>query len=120
MNEEQKQVALMADEYENVETISVFTQIPYSLISSEIKGEESDTLAELTRIKKNYIIYKKGASFSTEGTNGKYVEQIIRPTGLLDPLIEVRGTEGQIDDIISEIRERIEKRSRSIPRNMIL
>ena len=78
MNEEQKQVALMADEYENVETISVFTQIPYSLISSEIKGEESDTLAELTRIKKNYIIYKKGASFSTEGTNGKYVAASLR------------------------------------------
>lgn len=45
-------------------------------------------------------------------TNGKYVEQIIRPTGLLDPLIEIRKTEGQIDDIIGEINERIKKNER--------
>ncbi|MNC16843.1 UvrABC system protein B [compost metagenome] len=40
------------------------------------------------------------------------VEQIIRPTGLLDPIIEVRPTEGQIDDLISEIRERVERDER--------
>ena len=40
------------------------------------------------------------------------VEQVIRPTGLLDPLIEVRPTEGQIDDLISEINKRIEKNER--------
>ncbi len=45
-------------------------------------------------------------------TNNKYVEQIIRPTGLLDPLIEVRKTMGQIDDIVGEIKERIEKNER--------
>lgn len=39
-------------------------------------------------------------------------EQVIRPTGLLDPEISVRGTEGQIDDLISEINIRIEKRER--------
>jgi excinuclease ABC subunit B len=39
-------------------------------------------------------------------------QQIIRPTGLLDPKIEVRPTEGQIDDLIAEIRERIEKNQR--------
>ena len=39
-------------------------------------------------------------------------EQIIRPTGLLDPFIEVRKTEGQIDDIVNEIRERISKNER--------
>ncbi|WP_025707358.1 helicase-related protein, partial [Paenibacillus graminis] len=40
------------------------------------------------------------------------VEQIIRPTGLLDPIIEVRPTEGQIDDLISEIRDRVERDER--------
>ena len=41
--------------------------------------------------------------------DNKFTEQIIRPTGLLDPTIEVRGTEGQIDDIIGEINDRIGK-----------
>lgn len=45
-------------------------------------------------------------------TNGKFVEQIIRPTGLVDPEIEVRPTFGQIDDIISEINERASKNER--------
>ena len=45
-------------------------------------------------------------------TNGEFVEQIIRPTGLLDPEIEVRPTLGQIDDLISEIKDRIAKNER--------
>ena len=80
MNEEQKQIALMADEYsnENIDTISAFIQIPYALINSEVEGEGKDLLAELTQIRKDYIIYKKGAPFSTEGTNGKYVAASLR------------------------------------------
>ena len=45
-------------------------------------------------------------------TNGQYVEQIIRPTGLLDPKIEVRPTLGQIDDLMYEIKERIKHNER--------
>ncbi len=45
-------------------------------------------------------------------TQGKYVEQIIRPTGLLDPTIEVKPTKGQIDDIINEIKIRQSKNER--------
>ena len=62
----------------------------------------------------NQAIYVSATpgDYELEKTNGKYVEQIIRPTGLLDPIIEVRKTEGQIDDIISEIRMRIEKNER--------
>lgn len=45
-------------------------------------------------------------------THNKYVEQIIRPTGLLDPTIEVRKTEGQIDDLVGEIKDRIDKNER--------
>ena len=44
--------------------------------------------------------------------NGEVVEQIIRPTGLLDPEVEVRPTQGQIDDLVDEIRTRIEKNER--------
>ena len=45
-------------------------------------------------------------------TNNKYVEQIIRPTGLLDPTIEIRKTTGQIDDLVSEIKDRSAKDER--------
>ncbi len=44
----------------------------------------------------------------------KVVEQLIRPTGLLDPAVEVRPTEGQIDDIISEIQQRVDRGERSL------
>ena len=62
----------------------------------------------------NQAIYVSATpgDYELEKTHGKYVEQIIRPTGLLDPIIEVRQTEGQIDDIIGEIRDRISKNER--------
>lgn len=47
-----------------------------------------------------------------EYTSNHYIEQIIRPTGLLDPTIEVRKTEGQIDDLVGEIKDRIGKNER--------
>lgn len=62
----------------------------------------------------NQAIYVSATpgDYELEKTHGKYTEQIIRPTGLLDPIIEVRKTEGQIDDIIGEIRNRISKNER--------
>ena len=62
----------------------------------------------------NQAIYVSATpgDYELEKTDGLFVEQIIRPTGLLDPIIEVRKTEGQIDDIINEIRDRIEKNER--------
>jgi excinuclease ABC subunit B len=47
-------------------------------------------------------------------TDGVYVEQVIRPTGLLDPIIEVRPSDNQIDDLIEEIQQRIEKDERTL------
>ena len=47
-----------------------------------------------------------------EQCNGEFVEQVIRPTGVLDPIIDVRPSEGQIDDLLSEIRIRAEKGQR--------
>lgn len=62
----------------------------------------------------NQAIYVSATpgDYELEKTNNQYVEQIIRPTGLLDPIIEVRKTEGQIDDIIDEIKDRISKNER--------
>ena len=50
--------------------------------------------------------------YELEKTNHHFVEQIIRPTGLLDPTIEIKKTENQIDDLIEEIRKRMEKNER--------
>lgn len=52
--------------------------------------------------------------YELEQTHGEVVEQIIRPTGLLDPIVEVRPSEGQIDDLVDEIRERIAKNQRTL------
>ncbi len=64
----------------------------------------------------NQAIYVSATpgDYELEHTNNQYIEQIIRPTGLLDPTIEIRKTEGQIDDLISEIKERIERDERSL------
>lgn len=61
----------------------------------------------------NQIMYISATPgpYELERTNG-VVEQIIRPTGLLDPVIEIHPIEGQIDDLIGEINERIEKNER--------
>ena len=62
----------------------------------------------------NQVIYVSATpgDYELEKVNNQVVEQIIRPTGLLDPIIEVRPTEGQIDDLIDEIRKRIDKDER--------
>ena len=64
--------------------------------------------------KLNQVIYVSATpgDYELGLVDGKCVEQIIRPTGLLDPTIEVKKTEGQIDDLIEEIRERIAKNER--------
>ncbi len=62
----------------------------------------------------NQAIYVSATpgDYELEKTKGEIVEQIIRPTGLLDPTIEVKPTKGQIDDIINEIKVRTEKNER--------
>ncbi len=62
----------------------------------------------------NQVIYVSATpgDYELERTNHQFIEQIIRPTGLLDPTIEVRPSEGQIDDLIGEIKDRMEKNER--------
>lgn len=52
--------------------------------------------------------------YELDKTHGEVVEQIIRPTGLLDPVVEVRPTQGQIDDLVDEIKTRIAKNERTL------
>ena len=63
-----------------------------------------------------------GSAIFTSATPGPYemekaeqvVEQIIRPTGLVDPEVDVRPTKGQVDDLVGEIRQRVERRERTL------
>ena len=62
----------------------------------------------------NQVIFDSATpgDYELDLVNNEFVEQIIRPTGLLDPIIEVRPSIGQIDDLINEIKQRIEKHER--------
>jgi excinuclease ABC subunit B len=62
----------------------------------------------------NQVVYVSATpgDYELSLVNNKFTEQIIRPTGLLDPIIEVRKSEGQIDDLVGEIKTRIEKNER--------
>ena len=82
-------------------------RLPSALDNRPLKYEEFEK-------KINQVIYVSATpgDMELEHTNNKYVEQIIRPTGLLDPTIEVRKSEGQIDDLVGEINARIEKNER--------
>lgn len=82
-------------------------RLPSALDNRPLKYDEFEK-------KINQAIYVSATpgDLELEHTNNKYVEQIIRPTGLLDPTIEVRKTEGQIDDLVGEINARIAKDER--------
>ena len=82
-------------------------RLPSALDNRPLKYDEFEK-------KINQVIYVSATpgDLELEHTNNHYIEQIIRPTGLLDPSVEVRKTEGQIDDLVGEIRARIEKDER--------
>jgi len=62
----------------------------------------------------NQTIYVSAtpAAFELGGSNGAVVEQVIRPTGLMDPAISVRPARSQVDDLLEQIRQRVERRER--------
>ena len=64
----------------------------------------------------NQVIYVSAtpADYELAESEGVVVEQLIRPTGLLDPVIEVRPTENQVDDLMEEIQQRIERGERTL------
>ena len=84
-------------------------RLPSALDNRPLKYEEFEE-------KINQVIYVSATPGDEElqKVNNKVVEQIIRPTGLLDPLIEVRKQENQVDDLIEEIEKQIEKGDRTL------
>ncbi len=82
-------------------------RLPSALDNRPLKFEEFETRV-------NQIIYVSATPgpYELRQTGGVVVEQIIRPTGLVDPAIEVRPIKGQIDDLLHEIRVRSEKKQR--------
>ena len=62
----------------------------------------------------NQVIYVSATPGKFEAENSEIIEQIIRPTGLLDPLVETRPITGQIDDLVKEIKERAKKGERTL------
>lgn len=82
-------------------------RLPSALDNRPLKFEEFRD-----KIKQAIYVSATPGDYELELTDNKYVEQIIRPTGLLDPTIEVRPSEGQIDDIIMEINEKVKKNER--------
>jgi excinuclease ABC subunit B len=64
------------------------------------------------RIGQTMYLSATPGSYEMGQTGGEFVEQVIRPTGLIDPEVQVKPTEGQIDDLVHEIRERAEKDER--------
>ncbi|MBC8323416.1 MAG: excinuclease ABC subunit UvrB [Candidatus Marinimicrobia bacterium] len=82
-------------------------RLPSALDNRPLKIEEFMEL-------QNQIVFASAtpADRELELCNGVVVEQVIRPTGLLDPIVDVRGTVGQIDDLIGEIRFRAKKNER--------
>ena len=82
-------------------------RLPSALDNRPLKFDEFE---EIT----NQVIYVSATpgDYELEKTNNVVAEQIIRPTGLLDPIIEIRKKEGQIDDIVHEIKEKIKLNER--------
>lgn len=84
-------------------------RLPAAMDNRPLKFEEFEAL-------QNQVLYVSAtpADYELELSEGVYVEQIIRPTGLLDPIIEVRPSENQIDDLVEEIQQRVELDERTL------
>ena len=82
-------------------------RLPAAMDNRPLKFEEFEMINHQT-----IYVSATPADYELEKSEGIVVEQVIRPTGLLDPIIEVRPSKNQIDDLLEEIRIRIEKKER--------
>ncbi|MFD2585820.1 excinuclease ABC subunit UvrB [Croceitalea marina] len=84
-------------------------RLPAAMDNRPLKFEEFEAL-------QNQAVYVSAtpADYELQLSEGVYVEQVIRPTGLLDPIIEVRPSLNQIDDLIEEIQKRVELDERTL------
>lgn len=84
-------------------------RLPAAMDNRPLKFQEFEEM-------QNQVVYVSAtpADYELQQTGGEYVEQIIRPTGLLDPIIEVRPSLNQIDDLMEEIQKRNEEDERTL------
>jgi len=82
-------------------------RLPSALDNRPLKFDEFENL-----VNQSVYVSATPGPYEMDKTQGEMVEQIIRPTGLLDPIVEVRPTENQIDDLIEEVHKTIEKGER--------
>ncbi len=97
------------DRSRKVNLVNYGFRLPAAMDNRPLKFEEFEAL-------QNQVIYVSAtpADYEMQKSGGVYVEQVIRPTGLLDPEIEVRPSLNQIDDLIEEIQTRVEKDERTL------
>jgi excinuclease ABC subunit B len=84
-------------------------RLPSALDNRPLTFEEFDA-----KVGQRVYVSATPAPFELERTGGVVVEQLIRPTGLLDPVIEIRPAQGQVDDLIAEVRRTVERRERAL------
>lgn len=82
-------------------------RLPSAMDNRPLKFEEFDAMRPQTV----YVSATPG-KFEMERTNGEFVEQLVRPTGLIDPEIEIRPAEYQVDDLIGEVKDVVKKGKR--------
>jgi len=82
-------------------------RLPSAADNRPLKGTEFWDKARQT-----IFVSATPGSWELAQSNGQVVEQVIRPTGVLDPIVEVRPTDGQVDDLLGEIRSRADKQER--------
>jgi len=84
-------------------------RLPSALDNRPLQFDEFEN-----KVRQAIYVSATPGDYELELVNNKVAEQIIRPTGLLDPVIEVRKSEGQIDDLVGEIKERISNNERTL------
>ncbi len=84
-------------------------RLPSALDNRPLKFNEFEMLL-------NQVIFTSAtpADYEIERSRGRIVEQVVRPTGLVDPKITIKPTEGQIDDLINEVKKRVEQNERTL------
>jgi excinuclease ABC subunit B len=82
-------------------------RLPSAADNRPLKGEEF-----WQKARQSIFVSATPGAWELDQSSGQVVEQVIRPTGVLDPIVEVRPTDGQVDDLLGEIRVRAEKQER--------
>ncbi len=97
------------DRSRKVNLVDYGFRLPAAMDNRPLKFEEFEALQNQT-----IFVSATPADYELQLSQGVYVEQVIRPTGLLDPVIQIRPSLNQIDDLVEEIQQRVEKDERTL------